>query len=233
MDWFDINVININHSKSRLVSFHSPLKSVSLSNWLYLHTSRCVDCSYPPINFSGSVKYLGIWFDSGLLFSIHLSYICSKLRKVVCLLYRIRVFLPLSVRKLLVHSLAYSVLRYGITTFVHCSGSWHQRGNRLLKCMLKSATYDECSPQDLNLFQMLKLPNLRSLFVQTVVLKPFWTDTFKVLTVFCRPLRHTPTFSVPPTRTRFGRYTRAQYVPDIFNALPSEFMFCDSVRDIR
>lgn len=72
MDWFDINVITINHSKSRLVCFHSPLKSVSLSYSLYLHTSRCVNCSCPPINFSDSVKYLGIWFDSGLLFSIHL-----------------------------------------------------------------------------------------------------------------------------------------------------------------
>lgn len=142
-------------------------------------------------------------------------------------------FLPLSVRKLLVHSLAYSVLRYGITTFVHCSGIWHQRVNRLLKCMLKSVTYDVCSPQDVNLFQMLKLPNLRSLFVQTVVLKHFWTDTFKVPTAYCRPLRYTPTFSVPLTRTRFGRYTRAYYVPEIFNALPSVITSCESVRDLR
>lgn len=40
-------------------------------------------------------------------------------------------------------------------------------------------------------------------------------------------------FSVPPTRTRFGRYTRAHYVTDIFNVLPSEITSCESVRDIR
>lgn len=220
MDWFDSNLINVNISKTNLVCFRNPLKTVSLSIPFFLHTSHCVSCNCIPIEYVHSVKYLGIFFDSDLSWNTHLSYICKRLRSVTCCLYRIKAFLPISVRKQITHALAYSLLRYGITVFGHCSGLWHNKVDSILKSILKSISFGYNVPEETSLFVSLQLPSFQALFMETVVLRHYWSDVYKTNKSPVRLLRQTPRFIVPYRRTRYGESVRDCYVPQIFNSLP-------------
>lgn len=232
MNWFAHNLIDINVSKTKLVCFHNPLKVVDLNTHLVLHTSHCVDCHCTPIVFSDTVKYLGIVFDSDLSWNSHLTRLCSKLRSVSCLMYNIKSFLPLNLRKLIVHSLAYGSLRYGITIFGNCSELWQAKVNNILKGMLRNVYYKPIT-SSLDMFHILSMPNFRSLFAETVVLGHYWNTDFKTLRPNIRQLRTVPRFLVPPCYTRYGKNLRSFYVPQIFNSLPSNFLDFTSRKKLR
>lgn len=220
MDWFDLNMIKVNASKTKLVCFHNPLKVIKLKVPILLHSSNCVACCCVPVEYVSSVKYLGVFFDSDLSWTTHLSYITKRLRGISCLLYSTKVFMPFSVKKMIVYSLVYSVLRYGITLFANCSRLWRARVDSVLRGILKSLAYNSDFASSDNLFQSLELPSFYALFQHTVTLRYFWSNEYKVPHTTSRALRNIPRFEIPRCRTRFGECVRSYYIPHLFNDLP-------------
>lgn len=221
MDWFSHNVIRINAKKTQLICFRSPLKSVLLDKPLFLHASNCVSCNCVPVDYVNTTKYLGIHFDCDLSWNSHLSYIFKKLRAASCTLYNLRIFLPMSTRRLLVHALVYSILRYGITVFGQCTDQLASKVNTLLRGILRSVAYGSSLQQSDSLFNDLSLPTFRALFWQTVITRHYWDSTFKTPNNVCRVLRDPMPFTALRINTNFGKCIRLYYVPHIFNNLPS------------
>lgn len=232
MEWFNRNLLDINISKTKLVCFHNPLKVISLNVPFFLHTSECILCHCDQIPYSDTVKYLGILLDSDLSWNSHLTKICSQLRSVSCLLYHIKTFMPLGVRKHIAYSLAYSKLRYGITIFGQCSNLWQTKVNSILKGILRNVCYNLTS-SNLNFFQMLLMPDFRSLFLETVVLNHNWNDEFKTHHPVSRQLRKVSRYLVPSCYTRYGKNIRSFYVPHIFNSLPPHFSDITSKKKLK
>lgn len=232
MEWFEINLININISKTKLVCFRNPLKVVVPNIPFFLHTSYCVGCHCSPIPYSETVKYLGIHFDSDLSWNSHLTIVCSKLRSVLCLLYKIKTFLPFGIRKLLAYSLGYSIVRYGITVFGQCSGLWHKKVNNILKSIVREVN-NKPTTSDVNLFHALSMPTFESLFLESVILSHYWTKDFKTLRPNSRELRTVSRFLIPVYYTRYGKNLRSFYVPQIFNSLPSDFFNFTSKKKLK
>lgn len=141
--------------------------------------------------------------------------------------------MPLSIRKSIAHALAYSILRYGITVFGNCSAFWKMRIDSLLKAILTSVSYKLQVPEDTTLFDLLELPNYQTLYVQTVALRHFWSNDFKVVSSPSRVLRHVQPFEIPRVHTRYGESTRAYYVPQIFSHLPPELLSLTSLRAVK
>lgn len=200
---------------------------------MILHTTQCTFCRCPSIPLVSTVKYLGIKFDSELSWNTHLAELCKRLRGVSCCLHNIKFLLPFSVRKLMVHSLAYSILRYGITLFAHCSGFWESKVDAILKGILKSVCYNvECESED-DLFRFLGMPSFHELFVRTVVLRHFWTDEYRVSRVLQYSLKSISRFETPRCRTRYGKALRCFYVPDVFNNLPESVFQMKSISHLK
>lgn len=220
MDWFAANLITVNTVKTQLVCFHNPLKSVALNDPLILHTSSCSSCTCEPVKYVSSVKYLGVIFDNDLTWNSHLAYVCKKLRALSCIMYNLRYFMPLSVRKVVLHALGYSVLRYGITVYGHCAARWQQRLNSILSSLLKNVAYNLCLPGSANIFTTLQLPNFTMLLMKTIVLKHFWTSDYKEKYIPTRSLRPRDLYRIPRCLTRYGKRMRRYYVPSSFNKLP-------------
>lgn len=119
--------------------------------------SNCVVCCCVSVEYVSSVKYLGVFFDSDLSWTTHLSYITKCLRGISCLPYTTKVFMPFSVKKVIVYSLVYSVLTYGITVLANCSRLWRSRVDSVLRGILKSLAYNSAFASSDNLFQSLEL----------------------------------------------------------------------------
>lgn len=233
MDWFGDNLLDINRSKTKLVCFHNPLKRRQAQVKFLLHPSSCAQCNCVSIQSVDHVKYLGVHFNFDMSWNTHMSYICSKLRIVSCMLYNTKFFMPVGIRIIIVHALAYSILRYGVTVFGNCSGRWQSKVNSLLKGILTSVAYNSNFSSNSDIFRSLQLPNLRSLFIQTVVLRSFWKNEFKTPFQSPRILRRVPRFVVPVCSTRYGKCTRDYYVPCLFNALPDTFIDITSLKQLK
>ena len=162
-----------------------------------------------------------------------MSYLCGKLRSIACMLFNSRVFLPVGIRFLIVHALAYSILRYGVTVFGNCSGRWQEKINILLKGILTSVAYNTDLSNTADIFKSLKLPNFRSLFIQTVVRRYFWNSDFKTPVIPSRTLRRTSRFEVKLCSTRYGKCMREYYVPFLFNALPDSIYQVTSLKTLK
>lgn len=141
--------------------------------------------------------------------------------------------MPLSVRKVIAHTLGYSILRYGITVFGNCSAFWRARIDSILKAILKSVSYNMQIPEDTTLFDILQLPDFHTLYVHTVILRHFWSSEFKTLSSSSRALRHVQPFQIPLVHTRYGESTRAYYVPKLFSQLPPELLGLTSLRKLK
>lgn len=153
-----------------------------------------------------------------------MSYICGKLRSVAWLLFNIRSMVPYRIKRSIVHALAYSTLRYGITIFAFCSIHWKTRVDTLLKNILKSVAYRSDLILHENIFRGLGFPSFDPLFKQTVVLKHMWNSNFKKEYIAPRVLRKETRYIVPRYTTRYGASTRSVYVPKIFNELSDEIL---------
>lgn len=233
MDWFDENLITINASKTKLVCFRNPLKKVNLDSPVTLHKSNCTDCLCSQLDYVDKVKYLGVYFDSDMSWNSHMSYLCKRIRSVSCLLFNNKVFMPFAVRKSIAHALGYSIVRYGITIFGNCAELWKIKIDRILRAMLKSVGYNSDFPTDINVFEALQMPNFSALFVQSVVLRHFWSNDFKLPFVSHKSLRHTSRFVTPRCVTRYGKRVRSYYVPFIFNTLPEHVIEASTKKQLK
>lgn len=227
IEWFQQNDLKINNTKTRLVCFRNPLKVVIPDTPLFLHSSICPSCKCTPVGYVDHVKYLGIEFDSDLSWNAHMGTVCKKLRRVSCLLYNMRSLVPQYVKKMVINALAYSVLRYGITIYGGCSMLWQKKIDNILTGMFRSITYGTDTESEQEKIDHINLPLCHALFTETVVLRHFWDDRFKVPHIAPRALRHTTRFEVPRMSTRYGRRQRIFYVPDIFNSLPEKVLDLD------
>lgn len=233
MSWYINNLISINQNKTKLVCFHNPLKRVSLITPLFLHSPQCNNCACSPIPYLSSVKYLGVHFDSSMSWDSHLANVCDRLRKIACILYAIKALCPVYIRKMIAHTLAYSVLRYGICSFYFCSVFWRKRVDCLLKSIIRAVMYGVQIPNNSNLFLSSRMPSFRLLFKESVILMYLWNNEFCLPYVPVRTLRPRGHFILPRVRTRYGERVRAFYVPSALNDLPTYVFSLRSRKDVK
>lgn len=233
VDWFSNNRLAVNVSKTKLVCFRNPLKTTLIDQNIYLHSKSCAPCSCVPLEYVQSIKYMGIFFDSSMSWDTHLAHLCCKLRSVAWLMYNCRSIVPLPVKKTIVHALAYGILRYGLTIFAFCSARWESRIDALLKNILKSVCHTLALLSSTDVFAALGFPSFRSLFIQTVVLRHFWSSDFKVKHKPSRMLRSGMRFEVPRSSTRYGQARRAVYIPKLFNDLPEDILLSTSKKMLK
>lgn len=222
MDWYSSNRINVNPSKTKLVCFRNPLKSGFSSVPFFLHSCACKPCFCTPVAWADSIRYMGLIFEYDMSWNKHMTNVCSVLRKVSCMLYNVKVFVPFSVKKIIVHALVYSVLRYGVTIHALCTESWRAKVDCILKGILRSVAYNSPFSSSEDFFKDLQMPTLLQLFTETVVLRHFWYDKFKTLHEPTRLLRVSPRFKIVKCVTRYGKKMRTSYVSEVFNALPDD-----------
>lgn len=85
-DWLLRNKLSLNISKTKYIIF-KPINTVE-TNCIHIHYDSIT------INQVSSQKFLGVWFNENLSWSVHISKLSSELSKIVGLFYRISNLLP-------------------------------------------------------------------------------------------------------------------------------------------
>ena len=90
LEWINANRIKINVDKTKFMMY-SYRKEVQL-----LHPVRIGDIV---IQRTDRVKFLGMLLDDRLIFSHHVSYVASKIVRVLGMMFKLREFVPLNILK--------------------------------------------------------------------------------------------------------------------------------------
>ena len=125
IDWFRANLLTINLDKTECLLFHkndcnSPL---NLELELGTHTIKCTD----------QVKFLGLWIDNKLQWTLHTNTLLMKLKQNTNLLKVGNRFLSKSSKKMVYYAHIYSHLTYGLPIWGNMIDSGTQK--KLQRCM--------------------------------------------------------------------------------------------------
>jgi hypothetical protein len=138
INWMHANLLTINLKKTNFTIFSPSAKPLhhNIINSISFHNQQ--------ISRVVCIKYLGVFIDESLSWKEHINFICSKIRQHCGILYKIRDYLPVSVRKQLYFALVHSVLQYGVEIYGNTKLSYlhdlYILNNRILR-ILQIANY--------------------------------------------------------------------------------------------
>ena len=107
-----------------------------------------------------SDKILGVYLDNNLLMNVHIDHICTKLSRLLGLLYRIRGCLSIEAKILFYNSYVQPCFDYCVTKWGFCSNTHISRFSRLQKRFARVILNNYTSPS-LNLFTQLNWLNVK------------------------------------------------------------------------
>lgn len=221
VDWFNINSIFVNTSKTKLLCFHSPHKAPAPTYSVFLHGTQCFGCSCSELDLVHNVKYLGLIFDDTLSWSLQIEEVAKRLRLICIYLYSLRSCCDVSVRKMVYKCLGESIIKYGLTVYGFASPYKLNVINRILNKIAVNLAYGT-RYHDYDLQSIMYSFDMLSVHQQCifdVIMKNYFDDSFKVVNIKVKPLRYTERFVLPRVYTNFGKRSRRFYIPFYFNKL--------------
>jgi hypothetical protein len=131
--WMHSNRLTINLKKTNFTIFSpyaNPLDTIHVSS-VYIGNQQIlrVPC----------IKYLGVFIDESLSWKDHIRFICTKIRKYCGIFYKVRDFIPATIRKQLYFALIHSTIQYGVEIYANTKSSYLQDlcvlNNRILRTL--------------------------------------------------------------------------------------------------
>lgn len=147
--WLDHNLLGVNISKTVAIPFSLTVvgQPPDGAHQLIIHFTDCdrSKCSCEPLKLSVSTKYLGIVVDWHLRWEHHISYLCTRIRKLIYKFVLLRSVLPLDQLRMVYLALVQSIIEYGMVGWGHCGSSLLQPlillHKKIIKICLKKTIY--------------------------------------------------------------------------------------------
>lgn len=125
--WMSNCNLCINSAKTKAVLFKPHNSEVNVS----------ISINGENIEFVERIKCLGVLIDNNLKFSQHINWLISKINFTLRRLYSLNLYLPLSIRKRIAHSLLMSNLLYCIEVYSGCSVEDFNKCNLLFNKVIR------------------------------------------------------------------------------------------------
>ena len=161
-----MNKIKVNYEKSNFIIFSYRKK----------YTLDRIKFGPNFISSTDHTKFLGILVDNHLNFRYHVNLICTKISKVIGMLFRLNDTLPIDALKTLYSTLLLPHLMYGIEIWY---GILKNNDDRLFKLQKKSIRAINCLPYAAHTneyFKSMNLLKIDDLYKQRVLLYMYKSD---------------------------------------------------------
>ena len=159
----DLSIVNTWCIQNRLVINENKTNAMIICSFQKRRTlpHHNINVQINGINIANvdSDKILGVYLDNNLLMNVHIDHICTKLSRLLGLLYRIRGCLSIEAKILFYNSYVQPCFDYCVTTWGFCSNTHISRFSRLQKRFARVILNNYTSPS-LNLFTRLNWLNV-------------------------------------------------------------------------
>ena len=166
--WLKMNKIKINLDKSKFMTF-SYGKKYELTSLKFGNGS---------ITSTESIKFLGIMVDNHLNFKNHTSSICTKISRVVGLLFRLNNILPVETLLTLYSTLLVPHLLYGIEIWHGALRGNHDRIFKLQKKAIRAINSLGYNHHTNDFFKSMDILKLEDIFKQRLLVYMFKNQNF-------------------------------------------------------
>lgn len=227
MLWLNKNLLTLNIEKTKFLAFSLTSAQKPQQDTLKLHncTQTILPCNCPIIDRVDQIKYLGIVVDDLFRWDKHVSYIVTKLRKLVYIFVKLRQILPAHKLRTIYYALVESIVRYGILVW---GGTYHNHVDPLIKVqklLLKIICYRPRLYPTEQLFKEYKVLSVRQLYIYTVLI---FIKTNPHLTRNVDHAHNTRSrdrdLYIVRRNTTFGQKSALYIGCKIFNLLPAEII---------
>lgn len=222
-NWLKLNKLSLNCNKTSAMIFRMPKKTVE---------SPAILIDNVPIQFVKEFNFLGIILNENLNWKSHINHISKKVSKVVCILHKLKHFLPKHVLFTIYSSLIVPYLNYGALI-------WEKNASRLYtlqKKAIRAVTNSNYNAHTSVLFKslnILKLPDICELHCFTFCYKLenkqlpgyFLSSNLFIKTseVHNYPSRRNNTFAIPIIHHEYARHGIHYKIVNVFNNMLNQF----------
>jgi Reverse transcriptase (RNA-dependent DNA polymerase) len=233
-DWFKANKLSLNISKSNYILFSSSRKPPPN----LIETIRIDDVDIPQVF---STKFLGIYIDQHINWSMHVGQISIKIARSIGIISRISPLVPNNILLTLYYSLVYPYLTYGNLVWASNYMTRLQRICLLQKKIVRIITRSPYGSHTSPMFQQLGLLTFHNITVfqmaefmhrYTFSLLPnafadFFQCVSDVHSYFTRNKSYT--YRIPFSRTNIHKFSISSRGPYIWNRLPQDLRLIPSL----
>ena len=216
--WFSDNHLTLNESKTKYIIFNhrNPVSiNIALNDIPVQQCGR--NCQ------EKSVKFLGILLDDRLNWSIHVDFVCKKIRKLLYTIIRLKNFLQKAHKVKIYSAIIKPHLEYGLTIW---GKSIPSKVDRIQKKCIRIITLSKPLTHSLPLFKSLGILNLADLY-KLNVLALIWrifnkkcpetvVQNFHVIRSSTNR-QHKNTLYVPFARSNFYQRLPSYHFPSLWN----------------
>lgn len=173
--WLKQNLLTVSIEKTKCICFSIYDRCLPDTKKFAVHSYSCLvnnkeGCSCTDeLDITDSLKYLGVIIDKNLKWLEHIEYVNKKIRKLTFKFYHLRNIMPQYIMKTLYHTLAESVLRYGIVIWGCAYQSHLKMIKNSQKYLLKVILHKNKQYSSKLLFEEYDVFDLNLLYVKSVL----------------------------------------------------------------
>lgn len=224
MNWLNKNVLTLNISKTKFITFAINRKQLPESINFYIKAHVCTEsqfhnnnCQCIVLERSSNIKYLGILLDGTLTWENQIHAISTRIRKLIYVFKTLRHVADFNLIKIIYFSLAQSILTYGITAWGGAAKTHVLELERAQRALLKVATFKEYRYSTEALYREWDVLSVRKLFIKTTILRQHKHLTFDFSKTLSR--RGDKICQIPKYNTFFMHKFQCCLGPTLYNKI--------------
>lgn len=189
LSWLRANLLTLNLSKTKLITFSANSASQPPANCVQVKAHHCTNtlhCDCPAIENVSQVKYLGVVLDSTLSWEGHIDVMSNKVRKLICIFKRLRASVDTNLLRLIYIGLGQSLITYCIPVWGGTHNSCLLKIERAQRAVLKVMLRKPIWYSTASLYQDCQLLSVRRLYILQVVLLRHSHTPYDPNAVLCR-----------------------------------------------
>lgn len=213
--WISANKLRLNISKTSYTLFQNR----SIKNLM-----PTVMLNNESLKQVSSTKFLGIIVDENLNWKLHIDHVCSKLSKVVGVLYRVRHNLTTEAMISIYYTLCYPYFTYCVSvwacTWQSFLGKLTIAQNKIFRSIFFLKKFDSVTDV-LSEAKILKFPTLHKYFILMMIYKNLGkNDIFSLVSNTAHTRSNNVNLMSPIFRTTLFKNSIITFGPKLFNSLP-------------
>ena len=230
--WLDINILTLNANKTKYITF-SPTESGQPKGTgpfeLLIQSQEIGNQSnfdFTKIEKVDTVKYLGIQLDKHMKWTAHLNYVCSKLKYLIYIFYKINKIKDLSIIRKIYFAYAHSIFQYAIEVWGAAYDTHFNKLFTLQKHLLRAALGRPRLYPSKMLFIELNVLTLRQIYLLKIIKyinKNRYLFFLRNINYSTRPA-FTNVYISDLTRLSTARRQFRYYSNILINKIPSKFV---------